>query len=442
MLWQILIVVGLLVLNGVFAGAEIAVLSVRRTRLTELVEEGSRGARAVQWLRSQPERFLATVQIGITVVGTTAAAFGGDSLAAAFAAWFAAHAPWMGEAAHRVAFVLVIALVSFLEIVVGELVPKSLALRSAEGISVALGPMLRAMATVVKPLVWLFTGASNAILRFFGDRTSFSEARLSPEEIQELVEEAGRVGSIDPGTSEIASRAIDFRELAVSDVMVPREAIVSVPRDADGEALRRVLAGRRFARLPVYEGDPENVVGYAALKDLVGPALDGRPLLDGQVRPARFVPSTMPAAALLRQMQRERLPLVMVIDELGGLLGLVTVEDLVEELVGDILSEGDPAPVALTRDADGSVVVPGETPIRDVNRALDMGLPEPDEVSTVAGLCIRASGRLPQAGERVALEDGHVLEVLDATPRKVRSLRVHPPKSEGSEGDDRAEKAP
>src|SRR5687768_12497352 len=160
-----------MMLNGVFASAEIAVLSVRRTRLAELVDEGSGGARAVQWLRKQPERFLATVQIGITVVGTTAAAYGGASLAEGVAGWLRAHAPWVGGSAHRVAFALVIALVSFLEIVVGELVPKSLALRHAERLSLALGPMLRGMASIVKPLVWLLTAASNAVLRLFGDRT-------------------------------------------------------------------------------------------------------------------------------------------------------------------------------------------------------------------------------------------------------------------------------
>jgi len=434
-LTELLIVVALLVLNGVFASAEIAILSVRKSRLAELVEQGVRGARAVLWLRKQPERFLATVQIGITVVGTSAAAFGGDSLAARFSAWFAVHAPWMGDSGHRLAFVLVIALVSFLEIVVGELVPKSLALRHADRFAVTLGPMVRAMASLVKPLVWFFTAASNAILRLFGDKTSFSEARLSPEELQELVEEAGRVGSIDAGTSEIASRAIDFRGLTAVDVMVPRESIVSVPRALDRPSLRRALDGRRFARLPVYEGTSENVVGYVALKDLLGPTIDGA-ALDPQVRPARFFPATTAAAALLHQMQHERLPMVFVIDELGGLLGLVTVEDLVEELVGDILSENDPAPPTLTRDADGSVVVPGETPIRDVNRALDMGLPEPETVSTIAGLCLHAAGRMPQLGERIDVAGGHVFEVLDATPRRVGSVRIHAPKVDPAEDPD------
>ncbi len=250
---EIVIVLLLTLLNGVFSAAEIAVLSVRKTRLAELVAEGSRGARATQWLREQPERFLATVQIGITVLSTTAAAFGGDSLADDLAAWMAPRAPWLGGGAHRLALVLVISLLSYLSIVLGELVPKSLALRNAERLALLLSPLLQGISSVARPLVWLFTASSNALLRLFGDHTSFVEARLSAEELQELVEEAGRTGSLDPGASEIASRAIDFRELTAFDVMVPRESIVSVSRAADLRRSSRTCSRRRrFARLPVY----------------------------------------------------------------------------------------------------------------------------------------------------------------------------------------------
>lgn len=426
MLTELFIVFVLLVFNGIFSAAEIAILSLRKTRLAEMVEKKESGAKAVQWLRAQPERFLATVQIGITVVGTTAAAFGGDRLAEHFSEWMAHRFPSLGSVAPRLSLVLVIVLVSFLEIVIGELVPKSLALRYSDRLSVLLGPMLRTMATVVKPLVWVFTWASNAVLRLFGDRTSFSEARLSPEELQELVEEAGRVGSIDVQSSEIASRAIEFRELTAFDVMVPREAIVAIPKTAQREQLAQLLAGRRYSRVVVYEGSRENVVGYVALKDLLVSALRGEASIEGSVRPVRFFPPGVQASNLLRQMQAERLPLVIVVDELGGLLGLVTIEDLLEELVGDIGSEGDPAVPKFAPESDGSYLVPGVTPIRDLNRALDLELPEPDSVSTIAGLLIETAGRLPQKGDKVTLPEGHVLEVVDASPRKVRVVRVFP----------------
>lgn len=208
--------------------------------------------------------------------------------------------------------------------------------------------------------------------------------------------------------------------------MVPRDAIAAVPRDGRPEDAVRARGERGYARVLVFERSRENVTGYVALKDLVAPAARSEASVAPYAHPARFVPLTMPAMALLREMQTDRLPLVVATDETGDVRGLVTVEDLLEELVGDILSERDPAPPTFDRAADGSVVVAGATPIRDVNRALDLGLEEPDTVTTIAGLCIAATGHVPSPGERVALPSGVVLQVIDASLRKVHTLRIHP----------------
>ena len=426
MVVEILIVLALTLLNGVFAGAEIAVLSVRKTRLAELVDQGAWGARAVRWLRDQPERFLATVQVGITVITTTAAAFGGETLAQDITARLA-KIQGFERYAHTLGFVSVVTGISFLGIVLGELVPKSLALRSAERYALLMGPVLRTMASAVKPAVWLLTGTSNLVLRIFGDKTSFSETRLSPDEIQELVEEAARTGSLDAKTSEIASRALDFRELTAADVMVPRMRMVTVPMGATRDELREIHARHRYARMPVYEGAPENVVGYVAIRDLVGPALAGGPLSIGALmRPARFVPETASAGQLLKTMQSERVPMSIVVDENGDVTGLVTIEDLVEELVGDILSEHDTLPTTVAKDADGSVILAGTTPIREVNRSLGIELPEPEGYTTLAGLCLHAAGEIPHPHAVLTMPDGTVIEVADASPRRVRNVRIRP----------------
>jgi putative hemolysin len=424
---EILIVVVLMLLNGVFAGAEIAVLSVRKTRLTELVDEGRGGAKAVQWLKREPERFLATVQVGLTVVGTTAAAFGGESLASDFSAMLA-RLPVVGPWASRMGLFLVIAGISFLEIVVGELIPKSLALRSAERYALFMGPALRAMASVVKPVVWLLTSTSNVILKLFGDKTSFSEARLSPDEIRELVEEAGRVGAMDPKTTEIASRAIDFRELRASDVMVPRGLIVALDRDASEDELRALLETNAHQRVPVYEGTGENFVGYVTAHDVAMILLRAKDVsLASMIRPIRFVPETARAVDLLRQLQSERAPVSMVVDENGTVVGLVTLEDLLEELVGEILNEHDAVPPSITPEADGSVTVSAHVPIREVNRALQIELPEPDGFTTMAGLCLHIASSIPSPGTKLTLADGSVIEVIETTARRVRTVRVRPP---------------
>lgn len=428
---EILIVLCLTLLNGVFAGAEIAVLSVRRTRLAELEERGAWGARAVAWLRSQPERFLATVQVGITVITTTAAAFGGETLAED-ATRALARIEGFRPYAHSVGFTAVVLGISFVSIVLGELVPKSLALRTSERYALLLAPPLRALATALKPAVWLLTATSNLVLRLFGDRTSFTEARMSADEIQDLVEEAARAGSLDASTGDLASRALDFPELAAADVMVPRTRMVCVPLAATREELHDVYTGHRYARMPVYDGAPDNVVGYLAIRDLVGAALAREPLsVKALMRPVRFVPETARADQLLRTMQSERAPMAIVVDERGDVTGLVTVEDLVEELVGEILSEHDTAPPAVAREPDGSVVLPAATPIRDASRLLDHDLPERPGVGTVAGLCLHAAGRIPPPGAVLKLEDGTVLEVIDASPRRVRRVRIRPAPREG-----------
>jgi putative hemolysin len=418
---DLLIVLALMLLNGVFAGAEIAVLTVRKTRLAELLEERRKGAPAVQWLRKQPERFLATVQIGITVVGTAAAAIGGERLAHSIGAKLAG-VPVVGHYLSKAGLLIVVVGITVLEVVVGELVPKSLALRSPERYALAMGPVLRVMASVVKPAVWTLTGLSNLVLRLFGDKTSFSETRLSPEELQELVEEATRTGSLDAKAGEIASRAIDFRELRAVDVMIPRGRIVSVSRAATEDEIRAALTPRRYARLPVYDGSPDNVLGYVAVKDLFARADTAS--LSAVLRTVQFVPQTLSAVALLRRMQREQAPMVIVVDESGAVSGLVTMEDLIEEIVGDISSEQDGPVRPLVLDADRSVELSGELPIREVNRQLSLELHEPEEYSTVAGLCIHLAGEIPSQGAVFSLPDGSTLTVLDATPRKVRAVRL------------------
>jgi putative hemolysin len=205
---ELLIILALVLVNAVFAGAEIAVLSVRRTRLTELMEGGSGAARAaVQALRAQPERFLATVQIGITVVGATAGAFGGATLAADLAPVLAGWVP-LAPYAGTVALAVVVTVVSFLSLVVGELVPKSLALKAAEPYALAVGRPLLWLSRLLRPLAWVLTAASNLILFPFRDRTSFIEARLSPDELMELVDEAASAGTVNPRAGEIAARAL------------------------------------------------------------------------------------------------------------------------------------------------------------------------------------------------------------------------------------------
>jgi putative hemolysin len=425
-LFEIMVIVALILLNGVFAGAEIAILSLRKTRLAELVEEGSGSARAVAKLREDPESFLATVQIGITVIGATAAAFGGASIAGALTPYLAA-VPGLEAFAEKLALGIVIAAVSFLSLVLGELVPKSLALRSGESYALLIGRPLAFVAWAARPAVALLTGTSNVVLRVFGDRTNFSETRLSREEIQQIVGEASTAGSVDPHAGEIASRALDFSTLDAYTVMVPRTDLVMAPKSADGQTLARVARECGHARVPVYDGSVDNVVGFVNVREALAAAtLDPNFTLDALIHPVPFVADSMPAPALLKRLQADRAHLALVIDEQGTIVGLVTIEDLLEELVGEIFSENDKPEVEPTREADGSWILPGNTPIHEANRRMAFELPDGD-FATLAGLCFALAGNIPAVGTVLETEDGVTLEVVDATPRRIRRVRIRRP---------------
>lgn len=417
--------------NGVFAGAELAVLTVRRSRLRELLDEDSRAAQAVDSLRNNPERFLATVQIGITVVSASAAAFGGASISGPLAKLLAG-VGLNPHTAERLSFALVVGGISFLSLVLGELVPKSLALRWAERYALLIGRPLKGLAWLMRPLVWFLTASSNLILRLFGDRTTFSESRLSPDELQQLVEEAAKTGSLDPRAGEIASRAFDMSDIPLSAVMIPRSRIVALPRHASAEKIRQVLLERGHSRMPVYEGSLDNIVGYVIAKDLLGVAWEGTLIvLEDVLRPPYFVFESMRAIDALKELQRRHMQLAIVVDERGGVSGLVTVEDLVEELVGDIFSETEREEPLLQHEAPGVAVAQGTASLREVNRALGLELEEGQGYSTVAGLCAALAGSIPGPGTRLTLEDGTVLEVLDSTPQCVRAVRIHLPSPGG-----------
>jgi magnesium and cobalt exporter, CNNM family len=421
----------LTLVNGILAGAEIAVVAVRKSRLEQLVDEGGRRARAIAALRAVPERFFATVQIGITVIGATAGAFGGRRLAGDLEPSLRT-LPLLGGYSDGLSLVLVVSIISYLSLVLGELVPKSLALRGAERYALLVGPPLLALAKLVTPLVWLLTASSNVVLRIFGDRTTFTESRLSPEELQQMVEEATAAGSLHPKAGEIVSRAFDFADLTAAAIMIPRSRVTSIPRKASIDEVRQLVLEKGHMRMPVHEGTIDNVVGYVSIKDLIALAWEGKLIvIEDLMRPAYFVPENVPAVDVLDEMRARRVQLAIVVDEGGGMAGVLTLEDLLEELVGEIRSERDEAPPEMIRrEADGSFLVRGDAPIRDLNRELAIDLPESPHWSTIAGLCLELAERVPAIGDRLTSTGGVVLEIVDASPRTIRTVRLRIEKPE------------
>jgi putative hemolysin len=327
-----------------------------------------------------------------------------------------------------VSLAVVVGFISVVSIVFGELVPKSLALRHSKGYALAIAPTINVVSIAARPLVSVLTFISNAVLSLFGDSTTFSETRMSREELKLVVNEATESGSIHPTAGEIVARALEFPELAATAVMVPRARVVGIQHSATVADIQRIVTETGYSRLPVYDENLDQIRGYVLVKDFLSMAWERQLIvLDDLVRPAYFVLEATKAPALLQEMRKRRVHLAIIVDEHGGTSGIVTMEDLLEELVGDIVSELADTADPFRRMPDGSTVVEGDTPVRELNRVLGIELPEGDDWSTIGGLCMALAGRVPEAGDSFSVEDGTRLEVRTATERSVNEVRIWPP---------------
>lgn len=418
---ELLVIVGLTLVNAFFAGAEISMLAVRKTRLRELADEGHRSAQVALRLREEPERFLATVQVGITVVGATAGAFGGAVLEQPIAMFL--RKLGLGSASDQLAFVVVVSLVSVLSVVVGELVPKSLALRYSERVALRVSRPLFLLSRIARPLVWFLTAASNLLLRPFRDRTTFTEARLSPEELRQLVDEAAAAGTVDKETGDIATRAIDLGNLKAYSVMVPRSEIAWLPLDAGEGSITTLLRERHHARYPVIDAG-QHTVGYVVAHEVYAQLLDKRLDLQSLLREIPTFPERVAAVDVLRGLQRARSEIGLIVDETGFPAGLVSIETLAEELFGEIVGEREKLVQSIAAGPDGTFEIRGDTPLHEINRELGLELPIEAEASTLGGLVLAVHGSFPDRGTRVTLPGGVGAEVVETDKRRIRLVKL------------------
>jgi putative hemolysin len=423
---ELLIVLALILANGFFSGAEMAIVASRRGRLRQLADQGdSRAATALE-LASNPDRFLPTVQIGITLVGTLAAAYGGDRLVSEFAAWIAAHAPAPLAAASRtIALVTFVMLLSFVTLLLGELVPKRLALRRAESFARLAAPVMQLFALVARPLVWGMSTAVSAVLFLLGAHRQEGPS-VSVDDIEHLLQAGRAEGVLKPVEQAVASEALRLGERTVRDIMRPRIDLDAIDVATPPAEIVGAIAMAGYSRLPVYEGSLDHILGYVSIKDVLRNNWMGWPIeLRKMMHRALFVPETMPLDRLLELFQKERNQLAIVLDEYGGTEGLVTLEDVLEELVGEIHDEHrrDEATAFVRRD-DGSWLVDGGAGVEDLAQRLDVKLGDvPRDYSTVSGLVLAELERIPSPGDVVRWQ-GLVLEVVDMDGRRIDKLLV------------------
>jgi putative hemolysin len=339
--FEAVLVVFLILLNGFFAGAEIAVLSARRSRIDRWIQEGKRGAKTVAGWLKEPEAFLATVQIGVTLVGVLASAVGGAAAVEYLKPKLLNVAP-LARWAEPLSIAIVVVGITYLSLVLGELVPKSLALIYRERMACLVALPIRALAKTATPLVLLLTSSTRLILRLLGRKEIPKEMFISEEEIRFLIKEGGDQGVFDQTEQQFIPKVFDFSELQVKDLMLPREKIVALEAATPREHLLRKVSEEGYTRLPIYKETLNNVVGILHMKDLIHALNLGRLIvLEDMLRPAVFVRDVTPAKELLRLFQRRHLHMAIVQDVAGRTVGLATLEDLVERIVGDIQDEHD-----------------------------------------------------------------------------------------------------
>ena len=418
----VLIAVGI-VANGFFAGSEIALVSARISRLAELRQQAVRGAAAAMRLKEKPEAFLATIQIAITAVGTLASAVGGATAVEALTPVLTRLG--MGAWAQPFALGLVIVAITYVSLVVGELAPKAIALRNPERLACVVGPLVDWLSRASAALVRVLTASTNGLLRLLGQGTAQQSPFISEEEVRYLVREGAAKGIFEKVEEELVHNVFEFADTTVREVLTPRHAIRGLDVATPGAELLRAMAETGHSRVPVYRDSPEHIVGILALRDVVRAIAAGEtPNASTLARSPIFVPETARLSALLREFQRSRQQLAIVVNEYGGVEGLVTTEDVVEEIVGNIREEGAGAAARLiTRLPDGSAIIAGTTRLDGVRRELGIVIEDSDTYTTAAGLVIATLDAIPAPGASI-VRGGHRWTVLEVDGPRVTKLRV------------------
>ncbi|MGB4592603.1 MAG: hemolysin family protein [Coriobacteriia bacterium] len=437
---QILLVVVLVIINGYFAAAEIALVSARRAALKAEADDGSLQARAVLRLTEDPSRFLAAIQVGITLVGFGASATAAVTLAAPLAQWLRGFGvTWVSNVASGLSVFLVTLVISYLTLVFGELAPKRLGLQRAESVAKAVSGPVGLLERVTAPLIWVLSHSTNAAARLLGVRPGSVRPGVTEEEIKLLVTEQGTLLDEE---KRMIHEIFELGDTLAREVMVPRVDAVMVAHTTTVAEAITVFRDSGYSRLPVFEGGPDTIVGILLLKDLVGPASAGHlsEPVTGFVRPTVFVPESKPILPMLSDMQAAHNHLAVVVDEYGGTAGIVTIEDIVEEIIGEIADEFDKERRYITTLGPDEWVIDGQLSVEEGQEMLGLDLPSSEEYETIAGWVLMELGHIPSPGEVVRRGDLTV-RVEAVRRRRIARLRVTRDSSQSQAGGSHGEEA-
>ena len=427
----IIVVLLLILVNGLFAMAEIALVSARTARLKALAETGSLGAQAALELRADPSRLLSTVQIGITVIAVLSGTFGQATLGDRLQSVLAENSGWVGRYAHALSMVVVVIAISYLSLIIGELAPKRIALFHPERIAAALAQLMRAIARGGAPIEWFLSASTDLVLHLVPLRSE-GAAPVTDQEISFLLREATATGHIPQAETEIVEMALRLGDRRANTVMTPRTRIEWLDLDDPEEENRRKIRSSPYSRFPVVQGGSQQVIGIVEAKDLLGRCLAGLALdLRAATRLPLYLPNTVSVLRVLDMFKSSGEPMALIVDEYGDLEGLVTPSDILEALVGDIPGSSD-ADQRVVRREDGTWLIDGMVGLDELKQTLGLShlTGEDADFHTLGGYLMARLNRVPMIADRVTA-DGFQFEVVDMDGRRVDRVLISPVVAKG-----------
>jgi putative hemolysin len=434
MIPEIIFIFIFLVLNGFFAASEIAVVTSRKSYIKKLADKGSQRAEKLLKLQAEPDRFLATVQIGVTIAGALASAIGGAASVTTIEPFLATVPfPLIAKSAGPISIGIVVLAISYLSLIIGELVPKSIALSNPEKVGLFVARPVAFISKIASVFVTILTASSNLFLKPFGGKAFSERSFITEEEIKLLVEEGKDRGIFETTEHELIQSVFNFTDISVKGVMVPVANMVAFNVNEPPENIIRTISAENFSRYPVYGKDIADIKGILYNKDVFNEMAQGRALSVTKIlHPALFVPETMKISALMKEMQKKRQHMAIVVDEYGGVAGLVTIEDLIEEIVGEIQDEYDTeTPVQQLR--DGAMLIDASLAIRDLNEDHGFDIPESNEYDTIGGFLISHLQKIPTVGDSYQ-SDSTNFTIVSMKGRRILKIKAEQvPTTEASE---------
>ena len=422
--YEALLIAILILLNGYLAGTEIAVVTARKSQIKQLAESGNRNAKIFLKLKEEPDRFLATIQIGITSVGVLASAVGGAAAVKVIKpALQMAPLKAISIAAEPIAIGIVVVIITYFSVIFGELVPKSIALMHPETIGLWTARTIEAFSKITTIFVKTLTFSTALVLRPFGRKPYTERAYITEEEVKMLIKEGRKHGVFESTEEKILQSVFEFTDMSVKEVMVPDTQMVMIQIDKSVQEIASLIEEEQFSRYPVFGREPNDIRGILYAKDfLTTLAKTGQVDIRKIVKPPFFIPETMKISLLLREMQKKRTHMALVVDEYGGVSGLVTIEDLLEEIVGEIRDEHDiESPVIQL--SDGTMLIDASISLRDLKEDYHIQLPESPEYETLGGFLMAILQKIPQVGDKVEIE-GKRLNIVEMVGQRISKVKL------------------